>query len=435
MLLQRLDPRALTPKLTIDRQRVRLFPNSRPLAVDLVEFLLTFENQVIELVELFQHVFGHALCRFGLLHLASDVRSFAPAVFDLQCGFEKFPTMLFGGDPALNVGKLLAHHRQVGGEFAPSAAGVGAVFDLRRQTVAFMQELFEGRANLLGTGDGVSSRFQFVHHIHERNAVEATGQSIKLLGGIRIIEGREFLQFTQSDREHVVEYRLVQFGEQRVQEMVALQAAIARENVERAAIVRVIGVRTLTNDIVLAVHAADLELTASNTAVNRPRILMPLARVAVKNGAHELHQRGFTRFVGAVENREVLTQLIDGQVAPDSKPVDLYVRDFHCFRSCSKAGKEALRIWSQQVAAQNGHIAQYLFAFRCIAELCTTPECIGLRPFFQKFAKIKRQIVRLHSAYRTQEISEYRVFFVPGCRQVFRDTRVDVDGPYRWSPS
>ncbi len=71
--------------------------------------------------------------------------------------------------------------------------------------------------------------------------------------------------------------------------MVALQAAVARKQIQRSAIVRVVRIRALPDDVVLAVQTANGELATSDTAVDRRRILPPFVRIAVENGSDELH--------------------------------------------------------------------------------------------------------------------------------------------------
>ena len=64
-------------------------------------------------------------------------------------------------------------------------------------------------------------------HIDQRHAVEAARQLVEVVGGGRVVERAEFLNFLEADREDVVVGRLIDAGEQVVElGRVALLAAV-----------------------------------------------------------------------------------------------------------------------------------------------------------------------------------------------------------------
>ena len=84
------------------------------------------------------------------------------------------------------------------------------------RSIALVKELFDGRAYFFRARDGVARRLEFVHDVDERNAIQPARQAIELFGGVGVVECCQFLQFAKADGEDIVEYRLVQIGEQGV---------------------------------------------------------------------------------------------------------------------------------------------------------------------------------------------------------------------------
>ena len=74
--------------------------------------------------------------------------------------------------------------------------------------------------------NAVARRFQFAHRIDQGDAVHAEAEVVQQLGRLAVVQGAEFLHFPQLDGEDVVESRLVDAGQQRLQDVFALPRAV-----------------------------------------------------------------------------------------------------------------------------------------------------------------------------------------------------------------
>ena len=90
------------------------------------------------------------------------------------------------------------------------------LFDLLAQLVAAGQRaagICEAAFSSVGQ-QALAGRFDLANHIDQRDAVEAAGQAVEIVGGGRVVERAELLNFLEADGEDVVVGRLIDAGEQ-----------------------------------------------------------------------------------------------------------------------------------------------------------------------------------------------------------------------------
>ena len=328
------DPSFEVDQSSAEGEPVGGFADLAALLFDLLEFLRSLLDQRFDLDELIRGVVGEFGLGFGLCDFAGERVPFGPRVEDVGRGLDAsgfaFPAL----DALAELFDFLLAGTSEGGEFAPPASESGEVFDLVAEPIPLGEQSRQlasfGVVLSGGASDQVlSAEPERPHHVDERDPIEAAGEFVQLVGGGGIVEGAQFLQFADADREHVGEDRLVDLSEQGRQPVFALDQAVLSGDREPSGGVAV-GELAVATDFVTAAGAGDADRAAGGTAVDGRQVALA-ARFGepVEHRAEELHHRRLARFVRAVEQRHPFGHRIDRESGPDSEPVDLNVFDFH----------------------------------------------------------------------------------------------------------
>ena len=98
------------------------------------------------------------------------------------------------------------------------------LLDLPADLLPLVHELRDlARAAVL-VEDLVPRRFQFPRDLDQRDAIQPGGDVIEHVGRLRVAERGQLLHLAEADGEDVVERRLVDVGQQRLHDLLALAA-------------------------------------------------------------------------------------------------------------------------------------------------------------------------------------------------------------------
>ena len=184
------------------------------------------------------------------------------------------------------------------------------------------------RGFFVGRNQAFAGRTQFANHIDQRNAIDAARQSIEPAGRFGIAQRAEFLHFAQADRKHIREGLLVDIAQQRSQQMGTRSNSFGR------------GERNFAfHRPAASAMPREEEFSAGRSEMQHPprEGPLPAARYdwrrwcgkTIQHAAQKLHERGLAGFVGAVEDRQIISQLDQAQIVPNSKSVYLAIGDSH----------------------------------------------------------------------------------------------------------
>lgn len=126
---------------------------------------------------------------------------------------------------------------------------------------------------------------------------------------------------SQADGEDVVEDQFVDAGQQGVELVRALDAAVGVGDGDVAQVFQGVVDAGEALDFELAAQRVHAQQAAGLAAVERRHVApSTLGREPVQHRPHELHQRRFSGFVRAVEHRDVVRQPLDLQSGPTPNP-------------------------------------------------------------------------------------------------------------------
>ncbi len=155
--------------------------------------------------------------------------------------------------------------------------------------------------------------------------IQAQGQVIQPVGGLRVGERAELLDLSQPEGKHVIERRLVDRAQQFGQRSAYRRAARPRRH-DAVALAR----RVVAADGQRPGQAAKLQLAAAAPAAKRrQKAGLPLGRKAIQHGPHELQQRRFAGLIGPVDHVELFGKSSQAQPAPYAKALDVDFLNVH----------------------------------------------------------------------------------------------------------
>lgn len=169
---------------------------------------------------------------------------------------------------------------------------------------------------------------QFPHHLDQRHPIEPDAQIVEHRGGFGVAERAKFLDVAQPDGEDVVENRLVDVGQQGLQQVLALTRAVRAVDRHRIGIAGR-GLVVVTADLKAAAGGGHVERAAGPTAGHRGQIAPPRGREAVEHRADEFQQRRLAGLVGPIEDVQAVRQVFELQVAPNAETVYFQRGDSH----------------------------------------------------------------------------------------------------------
>ena len=107
----------------------------------------------------------------------------------------------------------------------------------------------------------VSRRFQFPRDLDQRDAIQAGGDVIEHVGRLRVAERGQLLHLAEADGEDIVERRLVDVGQQRLHDLLALAGAVGGRD-QRFVQPRVAVGRSVAGDLELPAGAGHFQPSA-----------------------------------------------------------------------------------------------------------------------------------------------------------------------------
>ena len=174
----------------------------------------------------------------------------------------------------------------------------------------------------------VPRRFQFPRDLDQRDAIQAGRDAVEHVGRLGVAERGQLLHLAEADGEDVVEGRLVDIGQQRLDDLFALAGAVGGGD-QRFVQPRVAVGRGVAGDLELPAGAGHFQPSARPAAVQRRQIAAAIGRKAVQRRADEVQERRLARLVGAVDDVQTFAHPLELQSAPDAVAFDFQGKKFH----------------------------------------------------------------------------------------------------------
>ena len=333
MLVEGLNARRLVEQQLVDLQTFGFVLEFLPANGDQLELLPAFEDSLIQFFQTLESIFGEW---FDLAHrpqFTLDLLASLPRSLNVERSFDQTRRGVAFFDRLFERGRFVGQRVAFRGEFRPFFARRGKLVHLGLQLVPAFEQ-FEDFAVLLfaeETGAGLSD---LAGDVDERDAVEAGGEFVEVIGRRGVVERTEFLDFAQAEGEDVLERRFIDAREQFREFFGTAGASLAIDDGQFAAVVlaRVERHPTLTD--VLTGRIRYEQPAPRFAAVGGRQVAQAaLRREAVEHGAHELHQRGLAGFVRAVDDQRVGGQFFQLEAGPGAEAVDIDL--FNSHRGCS----------------------------------------------------------------------------------------------------
>ena len=164
--------------------------------------------------------------------------------------------------------------------------------------------------------------------LDQRDAIQAGGDVVEQVGGLRVAERGQLLHFVEAHGEDVVERRLVDAGQQRLHHLFVVANAVGGGD-QRFVQPRIAVGRRVAGDLELPAGAGHFQPSARPAAVERRQIAAAFGREAVERRADEMQKRRLARLVGAVDDVQTLAHPLKLQSAPDAVAFDFQGKQFH----------------------------------------------------------------------------------------------------------
>ncbi len=116
-----------------------------------------------------------------------------------------------------------------GGIAAIERLGLG---DLAAELLLPRQKIDHLARAARGVHQAVARGAQFPHHLDQRDAVQPDGQVVEQRRGLGVAQDGKLLKLVQPDGEDVVEDRLIDAAEQRLEQRLAVPGAVGRKDQE-----------------------------------------------------------------------------------------------------------------------------------------------------------------------------------------------------------
>ncbi len=169
---------------------------------------------------------------------------------------------------------------------------------------------------------------KLVHHLDQRDPVEAGCDAIEHFGGLRIRERGKLLHLAEADGENVAERRLVNIRQERLDGLLALADPVARGDVQLIQPRIAVG-RSISGNLKLPARSGYLDRTARPPAVLGRQVATAFGRETVKSRANEVQHGRFARLVRAVDHIDALAHALELQAIPDAIAFDIQGEEFH----------------------------------------------------------------------------------------------------------